>query len=162
MKTWTFRDRTGWPAGPWDDEPDKAQWTDEATGLVCLIRRGQSGSLCGYVGVGPAHPFHGKAYNECVVGCGEDYCDHGVGWAHGGLTYSGPCQEGEPEHGICHVPEDGSTDAQWWFGFDCAHGGDLCPMWDQAVRALLGPAVYRDMAYVQGECAALAGQLGGL
>lgn len=26
-------DRTGWAAGPWDSEPDKLQWVDEATSI---------------------------------------------------------------------------------------------------------------------------------
>ena len=34
-KTYTTIDRAalGWPAGPWDGEPDKVQWPDAATGL---------------------------------------------------------------------------------------------------------------------------------
>ncbi len=33
-------DKTGWGEGPWQSEPDKRQWQDEATGLPCLIVRG--------------------------------------------------------------------------------------------------------------------------
>lgn len=57
------------PAGPWDAEPDKVQWIDEETGLDCLIVRNRLGALCGYVGVGPDHPYHGIEYNECMQGC---------------------------------------------------------------------------------------------
>jgi hypothetical protein len=52
-------DKTLWPRGEWDDEPDKMQWQDEATGLPCLIVRGPVGALCGYVGVPEGHPCFG-------------------------------------------------------------------------------------------------------
>lgn len=41
-------DKTGWPPGPWHDEPD---WQDfEAHGLECrVMRHPQHGHLCGYV-----------------------------------------------------------------------------------------------------------------
>lgn len=59
-KTETFIDRTGWPSGPWDDEPDRVEWRDEATGLPCLaLRNDMFGSWCGYVAVPPGHPVHG-------------------------------------------------------------------------------------------------------
>ena len=52
MKTFKTKDKTNWPSrGPWDNEPDKAQWIDEASGYDCLIVRGGGGALCGYVGV---------------------------------------------------------------------------------------------------------------
>ena len=75
-------DKTDWLRGPWDSEPDKIQWRDEATGLPCLIVRGPAGSLCGYVGVAPGHPWHGKHY--------DDGCDVDV---HGGLTFAHGCAE---------------------------------------------------------------------
>jgi hypothetical protein len=40
-------DKSWWPRGPWDDEPDKVQWPDEATGLPCMVKRGPVGSFCG-------------------------------------------------------------------------------------------------------------------
>ena len=54
-----------WGDGAWVDEPDKAQWRDEATGLPCLLVRNQAGALCGYVGVYPQHPYWGKQDNYC-------------------------------------------------------------------------------------------------
>lgn len=74
-------DKTEWIRGPWDWEPDKIQWADEATGLPCLIVRGPTGSLCGYVGVAPGHPLHGADY---------DACDLDI---HGGLTFAHGCGE---------------------------------------------------------------------
>ena len=31
-KTWATVDKSAWGDGPWQDEPDKEQWPDEATG----------------------------------------------------------------------------------------------------------------------------------
>lgn len=111
---YTFIDRTGWDAGPWDSEPDKIQF--EAHGLPCLIVRHESGGhLCGYVGVGPDHPFYQKDYDTPPV------------QVHGGLTYASLCVEDDKEHGICHVAQPGQPDPAWWFGFDCAHVWDMSP-----------------------------------
>lgn len=148
-------DRSGWGAGPWDGEPDKVVWTDEAAGLVCMVRRhGYSGHLCGYVGVGPDHPCHGMAYGEVGVD------------VHGGLSFSEECDD-DPVHGICHVPEPGQPDHLWWFGFDCHQSFDQAPGFDARIRKLgieppaseLMPTRYRTVEYVRGECRMLAGQL---
>ncbi len=105
-------DRKGWPSGPWDNEPDKLEWrAPSSPSYPCLIVRSPTGALCGYVGVPPGHPAHGKDH-----GCLED-----VG-SHWGLTYSGACSGN-----VCHVPEPGESDDVWWLGFDCAHAGDYCP-----------------------------------
>lgn len=65
METKEYRtiDKDGWGPGPWQDEPDKRQWQDEATGLPCLIVRGPSGALCGYVGISKEHPAFGLSYD---------------------------------------------------------------------------------------------------
>lgn len=112
--------RPDWPKGPWDDEPDREYWVDEATGLPCLIRRGPLGSWCGYVGVSASHPFHGLAYQEVDEDRHKAFMT-----PHGGLTYSAPC-DGDVEGGICHVPTAGEDDV-WWFGFDCGHAFDYLP-----------------------------------
>lgn len=207
-------DKSGWGPGPWNDEPDKRQWQDEATGLPCLIVRGPVGALCGYVGVPPDHPAYGlspsgapapeyEAYHDAVreqmretfkekrgaenheavrealmalpeppakvpdIGDRVEEID-----VHGGLTYAAGCSG----H-ICHVPAEGEPDNVWWFGFDCAHAGDLCPQMEMARKGFkhLMPSlppeleaamekmdmrdVYRDAAYVAAECASLAKQL---
>ncbi len=87
MQTWQTIDKSEWPDGKWKTEPDKAQWIDEATGLDCLIVRGPLGSLCGYVGVAPGHPYHGKSY-------GDDGCELS---AHGGITFSDGCADASRE-----------------------------------------------------------------
>lgn len=139
-------DRTGWPAGPWDGEPDRVQWTDEATGLPCLIVRGPVGALCGYVGVTQGHPAFESPYDDVAVD------------VHGGLTYADKCYG----H-ICHVPEPGQPDDVYWLGFDCSHYYDVSP--GMLARGFTPPAregVYRNIAYVRAECASLARQLAAL
>lgn len=164
MKTWTFDEKRPKTSGPWDTEPDKAQWIDEATGLDCLIVRGPVGALCGYVGVAPTHPWHGKDYGQHVgdTECDNEFCyEHTPGGGvevHGGLTFASSCQKGDEDGpGICHVPEPGRPANVWWFGFDCAHAFDLAPSMLQ-YGAHEGD-VYRDFDYVRSECASLAKQL---
>ncbi len=66
-KEWRFEKKESWGAGPWQDEPDKIQFTDPETGLPCLIHRGGGGSLCGYVGVAEGHKLYGVNYAECSL-----------------------------------------------------------------------------------------------
>lgn len=150
-KTWTWINRTGWPSGPWDSEPDKIQWNDEQTGLTCIAVRNETlGHWCGYVGVPPMSPNESKHYDQIDVD------------VHGGLTFSGPCQD-DPEHGICHVPEPGQPEHLFWFGFDCAHCNDLVP-YMLILQRKMGHEnrwdSYRDLNYVRQQTEHLARQLG--
>jgi hypothetical protein len=132
-------DRSGWPAGPWDDEPDRVEF--EHAGLPCLLNRGGGGAWCGYAAVPPGHPLHGQDYEVPDIS------------VHGGLTYAGEC------HGaICHVPKPGEPDDVWWFGFDCAHAFDLTPS-KLPYAPPIFDEVYRDVAYVRRETERLAEQL---
>lgn len=166
-KSWTWPEelfkiqsknpKESWGPGPWQDEPDKMQWTDSVTGYPCLLHRGALGSWCGYVGVSPGHPAYEIDYGKLE--------DKDIS-AHGGLTYTNHCMEtGREDFGVCHVPEPGQPDNVWWIGFDCAHGGDYVPsmaIWrkennmDDSWRL---KDVYRDMNYVQNEVHNLAEQL---
>lgn len=138
-------DRTGWPNGPWDGEPDRVEWRDEATGLPCLIVRNRMGALCGYVAVPPGHPMH--CDTQPRPSGDDDPADRLQ--VHGGITYGSKCAG----H-ICHVPNPGEPDDVYWFGFDMAHCDDRVP----SMMKYDGD-VYRDVAYVQAECAKLAAQL---
>jgi hypothetical protein len=137
--------REGWPAGPWDGEPDHLVFKTKA-GLPGMIHRNNLGALCGYVAVPPGHPAHGANYDDVRVD------------VHGGLTYGSKC--------CCHVPEPGEPADVWWLGFDCAHAGDEVP----GMVALMSCGVefdrtgdeYRDVAYVRGEVEGLAAQLAAL
>jgi len=149
MKTYQTEDKTEWGEGPWQDEPDKAVWVDEATNLDCMIHRNGVGALCGYVGVGPDHPAYGKHYDDVDVD------------VHGGLTYANTCRETATEdHGICHVPEPGREHDIWWLGFDCSHSGDLCPEMERRMSPSLAEwQTYKTFGYVKAEVERLAQQL---
>ena len=145
MKTWVTKDKTDWPRGEWDDEPDKAHWIDDKTGLDCLIVRGPQGALCGYVGI----PKNNKHFDKNYGGIDVD--------VHGGLTFSDKCHETEDETtGVCHSKECSANDTVWWLGFDCAHLGDMSPAYE---RPYDYGSTYRDFNYVKREVSHLANQL---
>lgn len=150
VKMDTFVDKNTWGEGPWQHEADRYEWRDVDTDLPCIVRRGTSGALCGYVGVGVEH---------CAFGRSPDALE--TVEVHGGLTYGEPCQTGK-EFGICHVGDE--DDERWWFGFDCAHCMDVMPGTEARLRALghehqsFGET-YRDVAYVMQEVHCLAEQL---
>ena len=153
MKTLTYHtiDKSAWSRGPWDNEPDKMQWQDEATGLPCIAKRNpRLGHWCGYVGVSEVHPLFS-----------QDYSAAENTEVHGGLTYSNFCEANADEaQGICHLPEPGEPAHVWWFGFDCAHCWDISP---GMPRMIDDPGSrYRSLPYVQAECASLAKQLAAL
>lgn len=159
MKTITYhthKDKPEWGEGPWQEEPDKIQFVDRATGLPCLIVRNHAGALCGYVGVPEGHKAYQTHYDH------ELLRDISV---HGGLTFAGPCSGGDESTTICHVAEPGEPDNVWWLGFDCAHLGDLCPAMDARSRKLGIPPLsgqgdkYRTVNFVKRHIAKLALQL---
>lgn len=188
-KSWTGVDKSDWGEGPWHTEPDKLQWEDEQTGLPCLIVRSVfSGSLCGYVGVSPEHPFFGIGLRDCVKrSClGED-CPatperliHGI---HGSLTWASlsdlPVAEGSsdtpvPEFSsLACEPAPGEEHEVWWFGFDCGHGFDVCPAMEARLQREVGDVpfladllsrrheyqTYRTIDFVKSHCRRLALQL---
>lgn len=151
-------DKSNWGDGPWQDEPDKIQYTDEATGLPCLVKRNPMGALCGYVGVPPGHTLFGKGWDDSK--CNE--LD-----VHGGITYGNRCQEGDEAHSICHVPALGESDVVWWLGFDCAHAFDLSPKFKVRMKETIPDwnplyeerETYKTVEFVRGENARLAQQI---
>ena len=147
-KTYTTIDRKGWPSGPWDGEPDKVQWPDEETGLPCLaVRHHRNGHWCGYVGVPPGHPLHGKDAGDVSFN------------VHWGVNFAEGCAPNADEsRSICHVAAEGEPDHVWWFGFDCAHSGDA-PPGEQMYRGTRYDDVYRTLDYVLRECKSLAAQI---
>ncbi len=152
---WTTIDKSAWPRGPWDNEPDKVQWLDRETRRPCIaLRHPEHGHWCGYVGVSEGHPLFEKSDRD-----GET----GEVSVHGGITFGGFCSpEPDKERHVCHVVEPGENDHVWWLGFDCAHSQDRGPISRPWMRCLLegenGP-VYRDLPYVQDQCRSLARQL---
>lgn len=147
MKTWATVDKSNWQDGEWMSEPDKAHWIDEGTGLDCLIVRGPSGALCGYVGVPADHPCYGRDYDSVGVS------------VHWGLTFADKCApDADEARHICHPKDGAANEHVWWLGFDCAHSGDLCPAY-QDNRIFGGLDTYRRFSWVKGETESLASQL---
>jgi hypothetical protein len=154
-KTSTFVDRSGWDSGQWDDEPDRIEWRDtRATPILpCLIVRNGGGALCGYVGVPPGHPWHGRDYS--YDGGNNPVNDIRV---HGGVTYASKCQE---DGHICHFAQPGEADDVWWIGFDCSHSGDYRPR-DSMLNRKYGwcshGETYKNVGYVRVEIELLVNQ----
>jgi hypothetical protein len=140
--------RSLWPEGPWSSEPDRVEW-DTAAGLRAIaLRHASMGHWCGYVGVGPGHPWHGVDLSADPDGVGHPD-------VHGGITYSEACAGA-----VCHVPAPGEAEALWWLGFDCAHSGDLSPYHRSlgAIAEFVPHGTYRTLAFVRSECERLAEQ----
>jgi hypothetical protein len=152
---------------PWETEPTEKSF--DHAGCKCQMRRGPGLHWCGYVGIPDTHPMHGKGSGEplpileqafqermkqpigespsfavllAMIGDEPKPTAELVLNVHGGITYT--------EN---HAPRQ-DPDGFWWFGFDCAHAGDLSPKYGD-----FGDGVYRDMAYVEAECRSLAEQL---
>jgi hypothetical protein len=156
-------DKTGWGPGPWHDEDDLYDWQDPVTGLRCMIvRHPVLGHLCGYVGLPADHPFYGKAYSQCLLGCGDySYCDHTMGAmvrVHGGVTFADWITRADWMDDFADWADNMPPTGLWWVGFDTGHSNDSPP----AFVALTGwkqEGHYRDVAYVKAEVAELALQL---
>ena len=153
----TNTDRKPRGPGPWREEADKLAWQDPETGFHCIILRLRDGSLSGYVAVPVSHPLYG--FNHDAIPSGVDIV------AHGGLSYSEPCNERGPEQvRVCHtsiVPtgKHAEPDQDWWFGFSCNHKEDLVPNSDPSFLRDEEGRTYRDEAFVFQECTHLAKQL---
>jgi hypothetical protein len=156
MRTETWLDRTGWDVGPWDDEPDRAEWEDPATGLPCLaLRHSVYGIWCGYVAVPPGHRWHGRTLDDLPEGLDSD------------VNFAEPCMDDADvprRDRVCHVPAPGEPDDVWWFGFDCGHAFEVKP--HEPLSKILGDfpnyggfeRTYRTLDYVRDRCARLASQ----
>ncbi len=165
-------DKSTWGAGPWQDEPDKAQWQDKETGFPCLIVRGPAGALCGYVGVASKHLLYGRDYSDGDDPKEGQPCTLAMFSlsVHGGLTFTGRCHEVPPVgDSICHLVEEGEVDDVWWLGFDTAHSGDFLPKFKSESLEFKDlpsrfspwgePDQYKDWIYVGAEVQELAKQL---
>lgn len=151
-------DRTNWPKGPWDTEPDRLDFKTKA-GLPAIALRHPMGHWCGYVGVTLDHPAATTGESTEID-------------VHGGVTYAAPCAGR-----VCHVPAPGEPAEVFWIGFDFAHGGDAAPSridrdldlsWSEDGRTQFWSGgnlhnhvrgVYRDLPYVRAQCERAAVQL---
>jgi hypothetical protein len=114
-------DKSDWGEGPWQNEPDRAQWVH--AGLACLaVRHPGHGFWCGYVGVPQGHPAYGVNPIEQ---------DLAIPF-HGGLNYGALC-----DGLICHVPEPGMPADVWWLGGDFGHLFDVAPASEARLQELI-------------------------
>lgn len=145
-----FRQRTGWPAGPWDTEPDRVDWLDPIGARPCLALRNRLGAWCGYVGVEPEHSWYGQNPRSGRLAVANVI-------AHGRLTYAGSGALGPTDDLslISHVAEPGESEDVWWLGFDCAHDTDIIPVF-LAQGIVMPHTKYRTLDYVMYVCEALA------
>lgn len=114
-------------------------WKTEA-GLRAVVVATDMGHRCGYVAVTRGHATFGKDYYEVTVD------------VHGGLTYS------EIDN---YYPVKTEASEVWWFGFDCAHHGDLPDpsLRSYVYRSAETEGVVRTLDYCVQECESLAKQL---
>lgn len=177
--------------GPWDNEPDRVEFMHGQ--FACVVARMEGGHLCGYVRVPDGHPLAGVGCMEqsaalapaalarhemprgkmspmtllagALKGDDERNTPEFVFDVHGGLTYSGECPCGwyvvSPRSGAMVWPDNDG----WWFGFACAHAGDMSPERDNREAGAGWPYgrsyddTYRTVYYVEHECRRLAEQL---
>lgn len=164
------------------EEGDAFDW--ESSGYRCFARRTPMKNWCGYVSVPAEHPWAGLPFNARVTPQPElsissnavpnvigtfiealrasddddqddNKCSLDLAVAvHGGVTFARP---------LCQtlLQPSAADHADWVFGFDCAHAGDLVPGLLQLVSSplMFQGDVYRDRDYVFGETSRLAAQL---
>lgn len=136
--TYGIADRSAWRPGPWDDEPDKVQWIDEATGFHCIVLR-QASHWCGYVGLPAGHPWR------------EGEAPDGVPGVRAEINYGpNPCSD---DGMICHDVEH--EDDVHWLGFDVASGSQE-PWECLGDRSWNSARPYHDLAYVRSATTNLA------
>lgn len=100
-----------------------------------LIRSTPMGTLNGYIGLPPWHPWNDMHYDEIPVDC------------HGGLSFADYWDEFGLE--------------AYWVGFDCCHDWDIKPGLDKELgRSAHYPqgATYKDRDYVYNEILSMVEQ----
>lgn len=165
---------------PWLHEPDYEMF--EAAGMKCVIRRvSDHGHLCGYVGVGSAHPLYQVGCDDLVPAPATwlerpfDIEEHGIidtfitmMHIHAGEVPDGfaPLHTLIGVHGGMNWSKPMYDHTGWWFGFDCGHADDFSPGMvamleaiDHDVMWMWESGLYRTFDYVRHECATLAQQI---
>lgn len=117
----------------------------EVLGFPARIRRmGANGHWCGYIQVQKDSRLYGKNYytsSESELGISKVKEAINNIEIHGGLTFAGKFD-----------------DDNWWFGFDCAHSGDL-QFYQFDYKMNIEGDIYRTKEYVIDECKKLALQI---
>lgn len=128
---------------PWLFEPDYTSY--KIKDLHCIIKRGPSTSLCGYIGI----PITKDPYKNLIPM--ENW--HEELRVHGGITFT------ESSRISMHrmFPEFRYTRKLLWIGFDCSHYQDLLPLTFMEFGRREGQ--YRTIDYVKREIEKLAEQI---
>lgn len=129
---------------------------------------------CGYVSIGRDHPFFGIDYDTPIKEFAEQAKKVEIGKKSSFVVFSAMSDEYEVNpspsvlidvHGGLTFASNGSKDYpiessedDWWFGFDCAHAGDLT-MRDGSSQFAERGDVFRDVDYVREECFSMSAQL---
>ena len=124
------------------------QWTTESGHPAAVVFNSRGRYHCGYVGVGVLHPFFDVDYNaKDPDGSWSKDSPLARVHVHGGLTYSGDKPAG------IDIP------GTWWFGYDCAHLGDLVRYDIPGLDTYNLYDVFRDEHFCVRECESLSLQL---
>jgi hypothetical protein len=115
----------------WENEPDHLDVQHDDFHFV-ILRHPELLHLNGYIGVPIGHPLFGKGDDEVDIDC------------HWSFTFTG--------NGLPHM-----RDNYWYFGFDCAHAGDLVPKLYE--MGFYTGEVYRNIQYVVNELSYIAEQI---
>jgi hypothetical protein len=83
------------------DDPSRLLARGEHAGHEWIVTHNARGYRCGYVKVGPGHPWHGRDCDDLDVE------------VHGGLNFARP-----------DTPCGAGEDAGYWVGFGCDHADD--------------------------------------
>ena len=162
---------------PWESEESFAYWTDEATGLTCMVLRHPTFLvLNGYVRLPKGSPLEGVHYTDDTMSSVS---------IHGGITFTGKMVEEGKCVGFSDIyadSDDGVNMDGHWIGFDTCHAGDYSPAMaleaEQVSTLLFGnpkspemkklkelmektatEGLYRTMEYVMAETEDLAAQV---
>lgn len=129
------------------ERPDDVLASGHHSGHEWMVVHNGRGYRCGYVKVGPGHPWFGKGWDDDVVDA--------IG-VHGGVSFAEidvHCGKGGPDDG-------------YWIGFDCNHAGDAadpslpgaCPRMIEFEQGFGIPYAVRSQEYVEGQCRSLCEQ----
>ncbi len=144
-------------------------WITDA-GLRAVILFVRDSHHCGYVAVPEGHALYGIGYSDRTPGLnieeGTEVGKRSPISVFCAAFQDEPLQGVSPDvyfdvHGSISFSGGGDkypveSTGLWWFGFDCHHAGDASL--DPAMPSFDGD-VFRDEAYVTGECELLAKQL---
>lgn len=118
--TFNLIDKSTWPVGPWNAEPDLSWWYDEGSKLPCAIFRSVvTGALFGAVGVPEGHAYHMRPIPIDIT-------------CHWGLQASGMTVFWDGTDSLSDMAEEMNNMHKnfnncWWFTFACNQVGDFCP-----------------------------------